>query len=128
MSLKDQKNFISKIHPFEVLNQQEMEICIKNMDIAYYPKDSILISPEKISNYFFIIIKGSVYEYSIDNEVVIDYQEEDSFDSNSLIYAKATNTFKVYEDLICYELEKTVFLKLIEQNQQFRDYFLKDFS
>ncbi len=126
MSLKDQKNFISKIHPFEVLNQQEMELCIKNMDIAYYPKDSILISPEKISNHFFIIIKGSVYEYSLDNEVVIDYQEEDSFDSNSLIYSKSTNTFKVYEDLICYELEKNIFLKLIEQNQQFKNYFLKD--
>ena len=126
MSLKDQKAFLSKIHPFEVLTLEEMEICIKNMDIAYYPKDSILISAEKIPSHFFIIIKGSVYEYSIDNEVVIDYQEEDSFDSNSLIYAKATNTFKVYEDLICYELEKTVFLKLIEQNQQFRDYFLKD--
>ena len=126
MSLKDQKAFLSKIHPFEVLTLEEMEICIKNMDIAYYPKDSILISAEKIPSHFFIIIKGSVYEYSIDNEVVIDYQEEDSFDSNSLIYAKATNTFKVYEDLICYELEKTIFLKLIEQNQQFRDYFLKD--
>jgi signal-transduction protein with cAMP-binding, CBS, and nucleotidyltransferase domain len=126
MSLKDQKAFLSKIHPFEVLSHEQMEICIKNMDIAYYPKDSILISAEKIPNHFFIIIKGSVYEYSIDNEVVIDYQEEDSFDSNSLIYAKATNTFKVYEDLICYELEKNIFLKLIEQNQQFRDYFLKD--
>ena len=126
MSLKDQKAFLSKIHPFEVLSLEEMEVCIKNMDIAYYPKDSVLISAEKIPTHFFIIIKGSVYEYSIDNEVVIDYQEEDSFDSNSLIYAKATNTFKVYEDLICYELEKSIFLKLIEQNQQFRDYFLKD--
>ncbi len=126
MSLKDQKAFLSKIHPFEVLSPKEMEICIKNMDIAYYPRDSILISAEKIPSHFFIIIKGSVYEYSIDNEVVIDYQEEDSFDSNSLIYSKVTNTFKVYEDLICYELEKNIFLKLIEQNQQFRDYFLKD--
>ena len=56
----------------------------------------------------------------------MDYQEEDSFDSNSLIYGKTTNTFKVHEELICYELEKTIFLKLIEQNQQFKDYFLKD--
>ena len=126
MSLKDQKTFLSKIHPFEVLNQEEMEICIKHMDIAYYPKDSILINPEKIPNQFFIIIKGSVYEYSIDNEIIMDYQEEDYFDSNSLIYEKTTNTFKVHEELICYELEKTIFLKLIEQNQQFKDYFLKD--
>lgn len=96
------------------------------MDIAYYPKDSVLINPEKIPNYFFIIIKGSVYEYSNENIVVMDYHHQDSFDSNSLIYGKCSNTFKVHEDLICYELEKNTFLKLIELNQQFKDYFLKD--
>jgi CBS domain-containing protein len=125
MSLKDQTAFLSNIHPFQVLTHDQMEVCIKHMDIAYYPKDSVLISPEKISNHFFIIIKGAVYEYSSDM-VVMDYHHEDSFDSNSLIYGKCNNTFKVHEELICYELEKNTFLKLIEQNQQFKDYFLKD--
>ena len=126
MSLQDQAAFLSNIHPFQVLTSSQMDRCIKHMDIAYYPKDSVLISPEKISNHFFIIIKGTVYEYSSDNMVVMDYHHEDSFDSNSLIYGKCNNTFKVYEELICYELEKDTFLKLIEQNQQFKDYFLKD--
>ena len=126
MSIQDQKTFLSNIHPFQVLTQEQMEICIKHMDIAYYPKDSILINQEKIPNYFFIIIKGSVYEYSDENIVVMDYHYQDSFDSNSLIYGKCSNTFKVYEDLICYELEKNTFLKLLELNQQFKDYFLKD--
>jgi CBS domain-containing protein len=126
MSLQDQAAFLSNIHPFQVLTPAQMDKCIKHMDIAYYPKDSILISPEKVSNHFFIIIKGAVYEYSADNLVVMDYHHEDSFDSNSLIYGKSNNTFKVHEELICYELEKDIFLKLIEQNQQFKDYFLKD--
>ena len=126
MSIQDQKTFLSNIHPFQVLTSEQMEICIKHMDIAYYPKDSVLINPEQIPNYFFIVIKGSVYEYSVENIVVMDYHHQDSFDSNSLIYGKCNNTFKVYEDLICYELEKNTFLKLIEQNQQFKDYFLKD--
>ena len=126
MSIKDQKTFLSNIHPFQVLTSEQMEICIKHMDIAYYPKDSVLINPEQIPNYFFIVIKGSVYEYSVENIVVMDYHHQDSFDSNSLIYGKCNNTFKVYEDLICYELEKNTFLKLIELNQQFKDYFLKD--
>jgi len=126
MSIQDQKTFLSNIHPFQVLTAEQMEICIKHMDIAYYPKDSILINPEKIPNYFFIVIKGSVYEYSVENVVLMDYHHQDSFDSNSLIYGKCNNTFKVYEDLICYELEKNTFLKLIELNQQFKDYFLKD--
>ena len=126
MSIKDQKTFLSNIHPFQVLTSEQMEICIKHMDIAYYPKDSVLINPEQIPNYFFIVIKGSVYEYSVENIVVMDYHHQDSFDSNSLIYGKCNNTFKVYEDLICYELEKNTFLKLIELNQQFKDYFFKD--
>ena len=126
MSIQDQKTFLSNIHPFQVLTSEQMEMCIKHMDIAYYPKGSILINPEKIPNYFFIVIKGSVYEYSKEDIVLMDYQNQDSFDSNSLIYGKCANTFKVFEDLICYEIEKKSFLKLIELNQQFKDYFLND--
>ncbi len=126
MSIQDQETFLSNIHPFKVLTPGQMSMCIQHMDIAYYPKDSILITPEKIPNNFFIIIKGTVFEYSPDNVVVMDYQNEDSFDSNSLIYGKCSNTFKVQEDLICYEIEKKAFLTLIEKNQQFKDFFLKD--
>lgn len=125
MSLRDQEDFLSNIHPFEVLNENQINNCIKHMDIAYYPKDSTLICPSKISNHFFIVIKGSVYEYNGD-EVVMDYHQEDSFDANSLIYNETKNTFRVHEDLICYELEKNTFLKLIEENQKFKDFFLKN--
>ena len=126
MSIQDQKTFLSNIHPFQVLSIHQMDMCIRHMDIAYYPKGTILINPEKIPNYFFIIIKGSVYEYSSDGEILMDYQHQDSFDSNSLIYGKCDNSFKVSEDLICYEIDKKIFLKLIEENQQFKDYFLND--
>lgn len=126
MSIQDQESFLSNIHPFEVLSPSQMALCIQHMDIAYYPKDTILISPEKIPEHFFIIIKGSVYEYSNENIVVMDYQHEDSFDSNSLIYGKCDHTFKVNEELICYEIEKKTFLNLIEKNQEFKDFFLKD--
>ena len=42
MSIQDQKTFLSNIHPFQVLTAEQMEICIKHMDIAYYPKDYLL--------------------------------------------------------------------------------------
>lgn len=126
MSIQDQETFLSNIHPFEVLTPSQMSLCIQHMDIAYYPKDTILIAPEIIPEHFFIIIKGSVYEYSQENIIVMDYQNEDSFDSNSLIYGKCENTFKVNEELICYEIDKKTFLTLIEKNQEFKDFFLKD--
>lgn len=125
MSLRDQKSFLSNIHPFELLSEEQMDKCIRHMDIAYYPKDEILITPEKIPNHFFVIIKGSVHEYN-EEEVLMDYHHEDSFDANSLIYGKSKNSFKVYEDLICYEIEKESFLELIEKNEGFKDFFLND--
>ncbi len=51
-------------------------MCLQHMDIAYYPKDTILISPNNIPNTFFIIIKGSVFEYSKENNLIMDYQSE----------------------------------------------------
>lgn len=125
MSLRDQEAFLSNIHPFEVLSHDQMNICIKNMDIAYYPKDTVLMSPEKISENFFIIIKGIVHEYN-EEEMLMDFHQEDSFDANSLIYGQTKHTFKVYEDLICYELNKSTFLTLIEQNAEFKDFFLNN--
>ena len=125
MSLRDQKSFLSNIHPFEVLKEDQMHMCIKHMDIAYYPKGTVLISPLKIPDHFFIIIKGNVHEFKED-ELIMDYSNEDSFDSNSLIYSKTKSTFKVEEDLICYELEKKTFLNLLEKNEQFKNYFLNN--
>lgn len=122
MSLRDQKSFLSNIHPFEVLNEEQMDKCIRHMDIAYYPKGEVLISPDKVSSNFFIIIKGCVHEIK-DDEILVDYHQEDSFDANSLIYGKTKNTFKVYEDLISYELEKETFLYLVENNAEFKDFF-----
>ena len=126
MSLRDQESFLSNIHPFEVLSPEQMYLCIKHMDIAYYPKDTVILSPEKISKHFFIIIKGTVHEITSEDELVMDFHQEDSFDANSLIYGECKNSFLVKEDLICYELEKNTFLKLIEENQAFKDFFLKD--
>ncbi|XOB62916.1 DUF294 nucleotidyltransferase-like domain-containing protein [Campylobacterota bacterium DY0563] len=123
MSLRDQKSFLSNIHPFELLTEEQMDICIRHMDIAYYAKDEVLITPEKIPNHFFVVIKGIVHEYKED-EVLMDYHHQDSFDGNSLIYGKSKNSFKVYEDLICYEIEKKIFLQLVEENEGFKNFFL----
>ncbi|AXH11606.1 DUF294 nucleotidyltransferase-like domain-containing protein [Halarcobacter bivalviorum] len=125
MSLRDQKAFLSNIHPFELLTEEQMDKCIRHMDIAYYAKDEILITPEKIPEHFFVIIKGIVHEYKED-EVLMDYHYQDSFDANSLIYSKTDNSFRVYEDLICYEIEKDIFLELIEKNDGFKDFFLNN--
>jgi len=127
MSLNSQEEFLKNYHPFNCLNKVEIDLCLNNIDISYYAKDELIISPSNISKYFFIIIKGEVHEYN-NEELIAVYQEEDSFDSNSLIYEKTLSTFKVISDLICYELNKVTFLKLISLNKKFKNYYLQDLS
>lgn len=127
MSLHDQKNFIKEIHPFDYLTSFELDLVLKNMDITYYPKDTVLISPEKPSHYFHMIIKGEVNQYHHD-ELTFVYHEQDTFDADSLIYKKTESKFIVSEDLICYILKKETFLAHMQSNKKFEKFFLKDLT
>ena len=127
MSLQDQEAFLSSIHPFELLTPKELRRAVDSMNIAYYPKDTIMISPEKLPEYLYIIVKGEVGEYN-ENEIIKIYQNSNSFDADALIYAKTEDTFKVHEELICFEMKKADFMKLLESNEAFKAYFLTDLA
>jgi CBS domain-containing protein len=125
LSILDQRKLIESIHPFELLSRTTLDNLMKKIDIAYYPKDTLLISKNLPSIAFYIIIKGSVTE-SIDDEIHNVYSHGDTFDADALIYGKCEGKFVVDEDLICYEIKKDDFLELM-QNKKVQSYFLQDF-
>jgi CBS domain-containing protein len=126
LSLFDQKALLMSIHPFDLLSERMIEKLMTQMDIAYYPKETVLIAPRVRAESLYIIIKGIVNE-SIDGELQNVYSERDSFDANSLIYGNTQSTFTVAEDLICYELPKESFLNLLQDAETFQNYFMQDF-
>lgn len=125
MSILDQRKLIESIHPFELLSPTTMDNLMSKIDIAYYPNQTLLISPSISSIAFYIIIKGSVTEY-IDDEIHNVYSAGDSFDADALIYGNTKAKFMVDEDLICYEIKKEDFLDLM-QDKSVQSYFLQDF-
>lgn len=125
MSILDQRKLIESIHPFELLSATALDNLMKKIDIAYYPKETLLISKNLPSIAFYIIIKGSVAEF-VDDELHNVYSAGDSFDADALIYNKSESRFVVDEDLICYEIKKEDFLDLM-QNKKVQGYFLQDF-
>jgi len=125
LSILDQRKLIESIHPFGFLSRSTLDNLMQKIDIAYYPKDTLLISKNLQSIAFYIIIKGSVTE-SKDDEVQNVYSHGDTFDADALIYGKCEGRFVVDEDLICYEIKKDDFLELM-QNKKVQNYFLQDF-
>ena len=126
MSLFDQKALLMSIHPFDLLGERMIEKLMTQMDIAYYPKETVLIAPRVRAESLYIIIKGVVNE-TIEGELQNVYGERDSFDANSLIYGNTQSTFIVAEDLICYCLPKETFLNLLQDVEPFQNYFMQDF-
>ena len=126
MSILDQQQLLASIHPFELLSKRVISQLSSQMDIAYYPKETVLIGPRVEAQHLYIIIKGSVNEL-IDDELHNVYTALDSFDANALIYNDVKSRFVVQEDLICYLLPKEIFLNLIQDYEPFRSYFMKDF-
>jgi len=126
MSIYDQQQLLASVHPFDLLSKGVISQLSSEMDIAYYPKETVLISPFIGSEHLYIIIKGCVNEF-VEDELHNVYDEGDSFDANALIYENIDSKFVVQEDLICYLLPKETFLNLIQDHEKFRTYFMKDF-
>ena len=116
LSILDQRKLIESIHPFDLLGEKDLDMLMEKIDIAYYTKDTLLISKNLPSIAFYIIIKGSVTEY-IDDEIHNVYSSGDSFDADALIYSKTEGKFVVAEDLICYEIKKEDFLDLMQDKR-----------
>ena len=127
MSMHDLEAFLRSIHPFELLLKSEMTRVIKAVNIAYYKKDTPLLTASQKSDFLYIIIKGEVGEYH-DDELIKVYGTSNSFDADALIYGKTKANFIVLEELICYELKKEDFLNLLETNEPFKHYFIQDLA
>ena len=127
MSLHDREAFLRSIHPFELLTPKELQKAVNAMDIAYYKKDTTLISPEQPSQFLYAIIKGEVGEYHND-ELVKVYSNSNTFDADTLIYDKTEETFVVLEELICFELKKEDFNALLESNEDFKNFYISDLA
>jgi len=127
MSMYDLEAFLRSIHPFQLLTKPEMAKAIKSINIAYYKKDTVLISPSKASEFLYIAIKGEVGEYHED-ELIKVYGTSNSFDADALIYGKTDDSFVVLEELICYELKKEDFFFFLDVNVPFKAYFIQDLA
>jgi CBS domain-containing protein len=127
MSLSDQENFLRSIHPFELLTKGQLQKAVQTMNIAYYPKDTLLISPEKKAQYLYLVIKGEVGEYHED-ELVKVYSKSSTFDADALLYEKNEESFIVLEELLCFEMAKKDFENLLHVNTLFKEYYLNDLA
>lgn len=126
MSFSDQKEFLKSICPFSDLSDTELDLAIENIEIGFYAKDSEITSIGSEASVLYIVIKGEVKTYDEDGNIIRDYHEKESFGANALTSKESQASCIVTEDLICYELSRKGFIKLLDNSKKFKQFYLMD--
>ncbi|RUM46025.1 MAG: cyclic nucleotide-binding protein [Hydrogenimonas sp.] len=127
MSIVEQKAFLQSIHPFNTLSDKELGRVLGAMDIAYYPNGTTLFDATQEADRLCMIIKGRVE--AIDEEGNIEYFGSlDTVGAPELLQQANARTYRVIEELLCYEISKELFLELIEAYDAFKTFYLEDIA
>ncbi len=126
MSFNDQKEFLREIVPFSELTETELNEAITAIEIGFYPQGTELITAGQPTDHFYLIIKGEVKAWSPEGELIRVYHAREGLDADAIIEGVSTARYEVTEDLICYELTATAFMKLFEGSEAFREFYLLD--
>ena len=119
MSILEQESFISSIHPFENLTQNELETFVENIDVVYFKENEIVQKQDSEPTHLYFILKGLIQEKK-ENEVLSLYSKNEIFDSISLIENFSKNSFITAEETICYTLPREIFMKTLHENDKLK--------
>ena len=109
--------------PFSLLDDRSFKHIEETSQIAYYPKNTVLIDENERPSVFYLIIKGIV-EAKEGEELIDIYNNEDNFAGIELIEKQPSKyQYSVVEELICYEIPVETFIQLTNENKEFKNFF-----
>ncbi len=104
--------------PFDCLSQAEQALVRSSVDVAYFPKGSVLLDVGAAPTHLFVILKGHVRQFD-GEEIVAAYGPHDSFDGRALVAGKSSSRFVAAEEVVAYELARQTVKDLIASNAIF---------
>lgn len=113
--------------PFDCLTSDERQLVRDNIDIAYFREGDVILEPGVAPTHLFVVIKGVVRQMD-DDELVVTYGPEDSFDGRALVSGKVSGRFVAAEEVLAYELKREAVNELISSNATFGALLFADLS
>ncbi len=127
-------DFLKEVMPFNGLDADTLNNLARHCTIDFFPKGvHLLKAGETEITHLYLIQRGGVKTFITDEEGVItlkDYRGEGSvFGALGIIRGTPANLdVETVEDTFCFLLPRDVFLKLINDQPGFAQYYLKTFS
>jgi len=118
--------FLQTFPPFDRMEQEALQFLAESVKLAYYPKDSLIVSPETgIVRVFRILQRGKVLarqagEVSMMEQSMLTLGPGESFPIGSVTAQRSSsNLYTALSDVFCYELQADDFFLLIQKSSVF---------
>lgn len=115
--------------PFDRMAREDLEWLAARLEIGYYARGEVVLSPEQGDAHRFLIIKQGVVQGEQDvvqaqeNTAWLELHEGECFPLGALLAKRpVTSTYRAREDLFCYELGSQDFHQLTRQSEAFHDF------
>jgi len=115
--------------PFDLMELEHVLWLVQRLQLAYYARGEVILSPEQgIANRFFIIKQGVVQgEQDVvraqDDSAWLELHEGECFPLGALLSKRAvSSTYRARDDVFCYELAAGDFNQLTHLSPHFHDF------
>lgn len=118
--------FFARFAPYDRMDPDALRFLAERVKLAYYPKDTKIVTPEMGSvNTFYIVQRGKVLARQVGDVSVVDYSTMtigagEGFPIGSAMAQRpSTNTYVALDDVFCYELAIPDFFDLMQKSREF---------
>ena len=117
-------DFLRRYPPFDQLEDDTLSFLVSRLNLAYYPKDTVVLSPASGEPAFFCIVqRGLVRQSDADGGGTIGLGAGEAFPIGGLLEKRPVgSTYVAAADTFCYLLPAADFDSLLGRSQRFRDF------
>lgn len=144
MDQVDKKALLARLHPFNQLPANELELLANELRSDTYPIGEVLIKAGEVPACLYLVVKGIVSEVdgdpaklyadnatSVDNRewrLIAMYAAEDAFDPQGLLGEGSQHHFIVSEDAHCLLLPRPAFLRTVHNYPSLAGFYQQKIS
>ena len=120
---------LQRFAPFGMMERDHLKILVQKLEVGYYAKGEVILSPEQgVVSRFFVIKQGVVQgEQGVvnaqDDSAWLELNEGECFPLGALLTKRGvTSTYRASVDTFCYEMAAADFLEMIQLSPAFQDF------
>ena len=120
-------DFLKSCNPLNKLSKKQLKEIVLSIEISYTPRGDVVLEPNKVNNWLYLIRSGAVERTDDDQGLVARFSNKDFFGHRALERGGVVKKkVSALEDSLFYLIPSSLYFQLMQDHQGFKHYFHKN--